>query len=110
MQHTRVVDQSAQRAEPRNRRRDRGGPLVGIGHIQRYRDDGVVAKCVYRRLDVVDHQIARGDAESVLVQPPHDRGTLTTRGPCDERDPIRRHRADRPVASQRWSAAPRRSA
>jgi hypothetical protein len=65
--------------------------LGGVSHVERYRDNSVVAKGFHRCVEIVDQQIAGRDTESALVQPLHDSRALAARGTGHQRDPIATH-------------------
>ena len=91
VQHTGVVDQGGQRAEPLDCRGHRGGPLLLGRHVEWYRDDARRRRRFHGCLEFVGQQIAGGDPEAVLVQPLDDRRALPARGTGDQRDPVGAH-------------------
>ena len=122
MQHTGVVDQRGERAEPVDHRGDRALPLA---RPRSRRVSTAIARSspsastVLR--DLVGEQIARRDRNPSCEQPCGDRRALSAGGAGDERDAIVAIRstsvsrcgtgaARSPAASARCAAAPRRRA
>ena len=76
MQHSGVVAQRRQSPEAVYHLADRCGPLLCRRHIERDRDHPGVIEFRSAGFQFVHTQIACGDEEAVLAQPPDDRRTL----------------------------------